>query len=148
MTTQPDQTQRPDDATARRFAAIAGDAASKTGPIHMINMVRFKDKAEYEPGAPASDRPTSGAAAYALYGQLVGPFLQAVGGSRAWTSPTSTVLIGPDEEEWDAVFSVRYPSRSAFIEMATNPEYQAVARHRTAAVADSRLILTEIEFEE
>lgn len=130
---------------ADRFSQLAADAQTKSGPIHMINLVRFKDQAEYEDDAQPDSGPISGADAYALYGQLAGPFVQAVGGSTAWASPKSTVLIGPADESWDAVFAVRYPNRSAFLEMVTDPRYQAVAHHRTAAVADSRLILTDIE---
>ncbi len=37
--------------TNSRFAALAADAATKTGPIRMINMIRFRELAEYEEGA-------------------------------------------------------------------------------------------------
>ena len=33
-------------------------------------------------------------------------------------------------------------SRRAFVEMVSRADYQAVAMHRTAALADSRLIMT------
>ena len=53
---------------------------------------------------------------------------------------TSESIIGPDEHEWDMVIAVRYPSRQAFLEMTSNPEYLKIHGHRTAALADSRLI--------
>jgi len=37
---------------------------------------------------------------------------------------------------------MEYPSREAFIEMTSSAEYQAISHHRTAALADSRLIAT------
>jgi hypothetical protein len=49
-------------------------------------------------------------------------------------------LIGPSEESWDDVLLVEYPSRKAFIAMTSNPEYLACTVHRTAALADSRLV--------
>ena len=35
---------------------------------------------------------------------------------------------------------VRYPSRAAFLRMVKSDAYQAIMPHRTAALADSRLI--------
>ena len=49
-------------------------------------------------------------------------------------------MIGPSDEAWDEVLLVQYPSRKAFLTMAGNPEYLACTVHRTAALADSRLI--------
>ncbi len=44
--------------------------------------------------------------------------------------------------EWDIVILVRYPSRSRFVSMLADPDYQAIAPIRAAALADSRLIET------
>jgi len=52
------------------------------------------------------------------------------------------VVIGPSEESWDEAILVEYPSRSAFVSMVTNEAYQQISEHRTAALADSRLIAT------
>jgi uncharacterized protein (DUF1330 family) len=46
----------------------------------------------------------------------------------------------PVDEAWDIAFIARYPTLSAFLEMVTDPAYQAVVYHRQAAVADSRFI--------
>lgn len=42
------------------------------------------------------------------------------------------LLIGDPTQSWDAVALVRYPSRQAFVDMVTAPEYQEVhiARER------------------
>ena len=40
------------------------------------------------------------------------------------------------------IILVHYPSPAAFIGMVTTPEYQALSGHRTAALADSRLVPT------
>ena len=47
------------------------------------------------------------------------------------------------EEDWDEVLVVKYPSKDAFIEMAMDPEYLEILKHRTAGVLDSRLIYTK-----
>jgi uncharacterized protein (DUF1330 family) len=47
-------------------------------------------------------------------------------------------IIG--SEDWDIVILVRYPTRRQFVAMFDDPEYQAIAPIRAAALADSRLI--------
>ena len=49
-------------------------------------------------------------------------------------------LIAPEGEQWDELLLVRYPSKAAFLGMLADPEYRAATVHRTAALADSRLI--------
>ena len=134
----------PSEHLAAQFAALVTDADTRTGPIQMINMIRFRDTANYSEGdIPEGGIPT-GAEAYATYGQLATPFVAKAGGGRVWSSRDSTVVVGPASERWDAVFAVRYPNRKAFIDMVTDPGYRAVAHHRAAAVADSRLIMIEV----
>lgn len=47
-------------------------------------------------------------------------------------------IIG--DETWDVVMLVRYPARRQFVEMMRDPDYQAIAPIRAAALADSRLV--------
>jgi hypothetical protein len=49
-------------------------------------------------------------------------------------------LIGPAEEEWDFALLVEQASVASFLAHAQNPAAQAILRHRTAALADSRLL--------
>jgi uncharacterized protein (DUF1330 family) len=41
---------------------------------------------------------------------------------------------------WDIIILVAYPTRRQFIEMFNDPDYQAIAPLRAAALADSRLL--------
>jgi len=51
------------------------------------------------------------------------------------------MVTGPGSEAWDLAFIVEYPGSQAFIDMVRDPDYRAnVVPHRTAAVADSRLL--------
>jgi hypothetical protein len=52
------------------------------------------------------------------------------------------MLLGPPEERWDLALLVRYPSKVAFLALVSNPDYQNITVHRTAALEDSRLIAT------
>ena len=109
-------------------------------PIEMLNLVAFRDLASY-PGDHALARDgLTGAQAYALYGKQSAPVLAAVGGTILWRGGFETMLIGPGDEAWDAVFIARYPSGTAFLAMVTDPAYRLAVVHRQAAVETSRLI--------
>ncbi len=120
----------------RSFIEADGD----DGPVVMINLLRYRERADYPPGFDAE--PCSGREAYQRYGALVGSHLASVGGRMLWLGSVQASVIAPDQERWDDAILVEYPSRKAFLQMATNPEYLQVARHRTAALDDSRLIAT------
>lgn len=111
-------------------------------PILMLNLVRYRDEADYGDG-PAG---ISGAEAYRRYGKASAPIFSRVGGSIVWRGRPEVVLTGPSDEHWDAAFIARYPTAGAFLEMVTDAEYREAVKHRTAAVATSRLIrLGEID---
>jgi uncharacterized protein (DUF1330 family) len=105
-------------------------------PVIMVNLLRFKARAD---GIDAADGIT-GAEAYARYAAAAASHLQRVGGRILVASEPRQSVIGPEEPEWDLVVSVQYPSRSAFLTMAMDPEYLKIHGHREAALADSRLI--------
>ncbi|GHF50535.1 DUF1330 domain-containing protein [Seohaeicola zhoushanensis] len=109
---------------------------NRPGPIHMLNLVRLREKAIYADG-----REATGAEAYAAYGRLSAPVLDRVGGRIAWRGSMELMLIGP-EEWWDHCFVAEYPSVEAFATMMRDPEYREAVVHRTAGVLDSRLIRT------
>lgn len=107
------------------------------GPIMMLNLLKFREKAAYENESGEPER--TGAEAYVTYSETAVKKVEGVGGGLFFSSPAHAALIGPDGE-WDMVALVRYPSREAFLSMVADPEYQACTHHRTAALADSRLI--------
>jgi uncharacterized protein (DUF1330 family) len=107
----------------------------RPGPVHMLNLVRFRPVADYPDG-----RQVSGAEAYAAYGRGSGPIFARVGGRIVWRGALEQVVIGPRDEAWDLCFIAEYPSPGAFIEMLKDPDYRQAMAHRQAAVADSRLI--------
>ncbi len=110
-------------------------ALPDTGPIHMLNLVRFRQDADYPDG-----RKVSGAEAYAAYGRESGPIFRGLGGRIVWSGEFRLMLIGPQDEHWDACFIAEYPNAAAFVSMIKNPDYQKAVVHRQAAVEDSRLI--------
>jgi uncharacterized protein (DUF1330 family) len=117
-------------------------ALDRDHPIEMLNLVRFRDQARYPADHPLALRGLTGAEAYANYGRDSAPVLASVGGSILWRGRFETVLIGPDDERWDACFIARYPDAHAFLAMVTDPAYREAVVHRDAGVATSRLIRT------
>jgi uncharacterized protein (DUF1330 family) len=107
-------------------------------PVVMLNLLRYREQAAYPAGSQHA--PCTGREAYARYGAIAVRHVQAVGGQPIWMGESQLTVIGPSHETWDEVLLVQYPSRQAFLGMAANPEYLACTEHRTAALADSRLI--------
>jgi len=124
-----------------QFAAFLEKVPGGT-PIVMINLLRYREQAQYPAGVDAS--PCSGREAYQRYGEKALQHVAQVGGKPIWMGSVKTVVIGPTDEEWDDAILVEYPSREAFMEMVAKPDYQQCAVHRTAALADSRLICTVV----
>ena len=112
-------------------------ASEHEGPIFMINLLRYRAQAEYPDGSKAE--PCTGREAYARYAAVALQKVAEAGGRPVWLAPVQVSLIAPEGETWDDAVLVEYPSRQAFLEMVSKPDYQAVAVHRTAALEDSRL---------
>lgn len=109
-------------------------------PILMLNLLRYRDAAAYPDDS--GHAPCSGREAYKRYSRTALNKVQGVGGSVELLATAHVALIAPAEEQWDEVLLVRYPSKSAFLSMLADPEYQAATVHRSAALIDSRLIGT------
>ena len=122
------------DPTRERFGAFR--ALPDDGPIHMLNLVKFRERAAYPDG-----RDVSGAEAYKAYARESGPVFRGLGGRQVWIGKPEMMLIGPqDAEQWDIAFIAEYPNVQAFVAMLRDPAYREAVKHRQAAVEDSRLL--------
>jgi uncharacterized protein (DUF1330 family) len=115
-------------------------ALDRDQPIEMLNLVRFRAKADYPVDHALADQGLTGAEAYRHYGTETAAIVARIGASILWRGAFQTTLIGPQDEIWDEVFIARYPTAHAFLEMVTDPTYRSAVVHRQAAVATSRLI--------
>ena len=123
-----------------RVAFEAFKSLPRHEPIHMLNLIRFRDVACYPPEHAEAESDLAGAKAYRRYSRQSAPIFSRVGGSIVWSATPRLVLIGPSDERWDAAFVACYPSAAAFLEMVTDEAYQRAVVHRQAAVETSRLI--------
>lgn len=118
-----------------RFKALPRDR-----PIHMLNLIKFKDVADYPEGHVKHGEGLSGREAYALYIDGFQALVAGSGAAMVWEAPIECVVTGP-EGEWDEAFVMGYPDAQSFFAMVKDEVYaRDVLPHRTAAVADSRLI--------
>ena len=109
-------------------------------PVVMLNLLKFSDRS-----SDGGDRPRSGRDSYERYGERVRSMLEETGARVLFQGRADSVVIGDDADDWDAVILVEYPSRQAFLEMTSSPQYREVSKDRTAGLADSRLIaMTEV----
>lgn len=130
--------------TEEAYAAMQALPMDQT--IQMLNLVRFKEVADYSPESGFADKGWTGEEAYAEYGRNVSPILSASGGEPIYSGTPQLSLIGPEHEKWDAVFIIEYPNVQSFLGFVSDPDYVSHAFHRTAAIADSRLIrMTPLE---
>ena len=109
-------------------------------PIHMLNLLEYREQAEYPEGHEHAGKGWSGRRAYEEYGKTSGPIFRRVGGTMVWRGAFQTMVTGPDAKRWHDGFIAHYPNAGAFFEMIKDPEYQQAVVNRTAALADSRLM--------
>ncbi len=115
-------------------------SAAEDGPFVMVNLLKFREHADYPDG---SEPELSGREAYARYGAAVQACLASVGGKSVFAGAVTDLLLGEVEELWDMVALAQYPSRAAMMAMVQSPEYQAIEKHRIAGLAGQLNIRTK-----
>jgi hypothetical protein len=115
---------------ARSFATRAPE---DDGPIWMVNLIHYRERADYGDGGAA----VSGAEADARYAESIP--LQEIGAEAVFWGEVDSQLLG-DEPRWDRVGVVKYPSRRAFIEMQKRDDFKAAHEHKDAAIESTIVI--------
>ena len=88
-------------------------------PIYMVNLLKFKDKAEY-PDKRETD--LSGREAYAIYSEEVQHHLAKVGATAIFGADVKRLMLGEVEELWDSVAIATYPNRKAMLDMISDSQ--------------------------
>jgi uncharacterized protein (DUF1330 family) len=113
------------------------------GPIVMVNLLKYRKTAAYGAGRAEAKENLSGLEAYRRYGAVAFKCVTELGGGLVWGGRQALVFIGSNEQDWDEVLCVRYPSRRAFLEMIARPDYRAATYHRDAGLARTALLCCE-----
>jgi len=95
------------------------------GPVVMVQLLRFSE---------------GGREAYLRYAAAAQPVLLRLGAQVLYAGECTAPLLAPEGQGWDAVVLVRYPSRSAYLQMLADPEYAAIAHLREAALREAALL--------
>lgn len=101
------------------------------GPIWMVNLMKYREKADYADGRQAD---ITGKEADDLYAPL-GP-LKAIGAQVVFLADVDSQFLN-DSPKWDRVGIVKYPSRRSFIEMQTRKDFQELHHHKEAGMAET-----------
>ena len=107
-------------------------------PVVMLNLLRFKARAD------PPDAGISGEEAYGRYVEEMVPFVEAHGGRVLWTGRIDSQVIGTGAEGFHMIALVEYPSRQAFVAIATDPHVLAIGVHRAAGLEGQWLLATTI----
>ena len=101
------------------------------GPISMVNLLKYKDKAIYEDGR---DTNLTGEEAYKLYASEVINFVEKYGGEFIFAGKVNRLMLGEVDDLWDAIAIAKYPNRKAMLDMTMDPGYQKIHVHRDAGL--------------
>lgn len=108
-------------------------------PVVMVNLLRFK------PRADAPDEGLSGEEAYRRYADAMRTIVESRGGRFLWIGRVDSQVIGTGGEGFEMIGLVEYPSRQAFLAIATDPEVQEIGVHRAAGLESQWLIAATTE---
>lgn len=106
--------------------------------VTLINLFAFRDVAEYD---DTTAPPVSGRDAFDLYAAVSGPALEGVGGRFVHVGSHRGNVVG-DDEKWDLVVIGEYPDLDALLRLHENPAYREAYRHRNAACARQRVLVS------
>src|SRR5437016_2695114 len=106
-------------------ALLAGPADE---PVVMVNLLRFR------PAADAPDAGMSGEEAYRRYAEPMQAFVESKGGRLLWVGRVDSQVIGTGGEGFHLIALVEYPSRQAFLAIATDPHVREIGVLRAAGL--------------
>jgi uncharacterized protein (DUF1330 family) len=127
------------DSTKEQIDALMKGPAE--GSIRMLNMLKFKQKAEYADGSDGGC--DNGMQAYIRYSVALHQegILAAAGAELVFSEAVAQGVIGDSAStDFDIVAIMQYPNRQAFLDMTSSPEYQAAHVHREAGLERQLLI--------
>ena len=102
-------------------------------PIYMVNLLKFRDKAEYKDGRETS---LTGREAYRLYAEVFEKYLIDLGGEITFVSEVSRLTIGKVENLWDSIAIAKWPSKKIMGESMNpnEPHILEAYQHRSAGL--------------
>ncbi len=103
-------------------------------PVVMVNLLSFKDRAD------GGNEGMSGEESYRLYAEKMRAFVESKGGRFLFSGRVDSMVIGDSDVDFDVVALVEYPSRKAFLEIASSAHVREIGQDRTKGLAGQWLI--------
>jgi len=110
---------------------LATTAPEDDGPIWMVNLMSYREQADYSDGRESALTGKQADDAYAPLGPL-----KAIGARPVFLADVDTQFLN-DTPKWDRVGIVKYPTRRSFIEMQSRKDFQELHHHKEAGMAET-----------
>lgn len=105
-------------------------------PVVMVNLLSFKKEADGDKAG------MSGEESYRLYGENMRKYVESKGGRFIWMGQVDSMVIGESDADFQVIALVEYPSRKAFVEIASSAHVAEIGQDRLAGLAGQWLIAT------
>jgi uncharacterized protein (DUF1330 family) len=105
-------------------------------PVVMVNLLSFKTSAD------GDNEGMTGRESYMRYGGKMREYVESKGGRFLWTGQVDSMVIGECDADFQVIALVEYPSRKAFVEIASSPHVAEIGKDRTKGLAGQWLIAT------
>jgi uncharacterized protein (DUF1330 family) len=94
-------------------------------PMVLVQLLRFND---------------GGRDLYLQYSFTAQQILRRIDAQVLYAGECIEPLLAGEGEVWDGMVIVRYPNRTAYVEMLADPEYQAIAPLRRSALREAVIL--------
>jgi uncharacterized protein (DUF1330 family) len=118
-----------------QIEALRNDSSPK--PIVMLNLLKFRAKAQYPDGRTTD---LTGEQAFDIYIDEMQKIVERGGGKFLFDSAVQYLTIGEVEGLRDRAALVQYPSAAKFLNITSTPEAAAIRVHRSAGLEGQLLI--------
>ena len=105
-------------------------------PVVMVNLLSFKNRAD------GGNEGMTGVESYQLYATKMRQFVESKGGRFIWSGRVDSMVIGESDAEFHVIALVEYPSRQAFVEIASSAHVAEIGKDRVSGLAGQWLIAT------
>jgi len=105
-------------------------------PVVMLNLLSFKREAD------GGNEGMSGETSYGKYAEQMRKFVESKGGRFIWSGRVDSMVIGESDADFHVVGLVEYPSRKAFLEIASSAHVAEIGEDREKGLAGQWLIAT------
>ena len=112
--------------------AIRLASTEPDGDIYMLNLMAYREEADY---GPDGERGVSGREADNRYAPV--DVLIEIGAGMCFLADVESA-----SEPWDRIAVVRYPTRRSFVDMQSRPDFQAKHVHKDAGMDHTTIVGT------